>query len=126
MLQRVSLEQEPFKFVVDIFGRIVFVGDDLVQHHTPLRLNLAVREGGFQGQLKQQADGLPEVFFEHRCVQDNLFLGGVGVQFSAQPVQVAVDGRCLLTACPAEQRMLNKVRYAGWESRLLGGAAAYG
>ena len=124
VLQRMPLEQEPFELVVNVFGRIVFVGDDFVQHHAPFRLYLVFRERGFQRQLEQQADGLPQVLLEHRGMQYNLFLGGVGVQFAAQAVQVAVDGRCFLTARAAEQRMLHEMSYSRGKARFLGGATA--
>ena len=121
-----TLEQQAFKAVVDVFGRVVFVGDDLIQDHAALRLDFLVREGGFQGQFEQQPGGFAQVFLQHCGVQDNLFLGGVGVQFAAQAVQVAANDGSALVGGSAEQGVFHKMGYAGRKAGFVPCAAADG
>ena len=112
-LQRGALEEERLEAVVDVLGGVVLVGDDLVQHHAALGFDLVLGEGGLGGQFEQQARRFLPVLLEDGGVQHNLFLGGVGVEFAAQLVQVAVDDIRTLAACSAEHRVLHKVRDAG-------------
>ena len=107
-----SLEEHAFELVVHVLGRVVLVGDDLVQDDAPLGLDLGVGEGGLRRQLEEQAGGLPEVLLQHGGVQDDLLLGGVGVKLAAQTVQVAVDDGSALPLRPAEDRVLREMRDA--------------
>ncbi len=119
-------EEHALEAVIDIFRGVVLVRDNLVQHHTAFRLYLLVREGGLGGQFKQQARRLAQVFLEHGGMQDNLLLGGVGVEFAAQPVQVTADNGRAFAPGAAEQGMFHKVGDSGRVFSLVPGPAADG
>ena len=86
--ERASGEEAAFEVVEYVFGRAVFVRDYFVQHDSALGFHFVLREGGFGGDFKQEADRLPYVFPKDGGVQDYLFLGGVGVQFSAETLEI--------------------------------------
>ena len=117
-------EQRLLEAVIDILGRAVLVGDDLVDDHAPLGLDLPLGEGGLRCQFQQQADGLGKVLLEDGGMDDDLFLGRVGVQFAAEPVQIAGDGRGGPFPGPAEDRMLGEVGDALGEFPFVPGPAA--
>ena len=50
--QGMSFEEHAFELVIDILGRIVLVGDDLVQDDAPFGLDFRVGEGGFRRQFE--------------------------------------------------------------------------
>ena len=119
-----SLEEHSLEAVVDVFGRIVLVGNDFVQHDAPFGFDFVVGESGFRRQFEEQAGGLPEIFLQHGGVQDDLLLGGVGVQFTAQPVQVAGDDRGALARGAPEHRMFHEMGDAAPEIALVPRPAA--
>ena len=122
--QRMAFEEHALELVIDVLGRIVLVGDDLVEDHAALGLDFPVGEGGLGGELEQQAGGLAQVLLQDRGVEDDLLLGGVGVELAAQPVQVAGDDGSALALGPAEDRMLHEMGDAHAETVLVPGPAA--
>ena len=122
--QRVPLEEHALELVIDVLGRIVLVGDDFVEDHAALGLDLPVGESGLGGELEQQARGLAQVLLQDRGMEDDLLLGGVGVEFAAQPVQVAGDDGRAFPFRPAEHRMLHEMGDAHAETVLVPGPAA--
>ena len=117
------LEEHAFELVVNILGRVVLVGNDLIQDDAPFGLDLGVGEGGFRRQLEEQAGGLPEVLLQHGGMQDDLFLGGIGIEFAAQAVQVTVDDGSALACRAAEHRVLREMRDSVWETGFVPGPA---
>ena len=110
--------------VVYIVRRTVFVRFDLVDDHPLLGPDFLFRERGACRQFQQQRSRLRQVLLQHGGVEDDFFLGGIGVQLAAQAVEVAVDGRGALVPCPFEYRVFGKMGDPVRKSFLVPGAAA--
>ena len=78
--------------VVDLIRRAVLVGIDLIGHHTFLGFNLIVGKRRRRGEIHKQPQGLADVFFQDRGVDDDLLFRGVGVEFAAELVEVGIYG----------------------------------
>ena len=117
-------EQFLFEPVVYIVGRTVFVGKDLFDDYTAFRLDLGLREGRLGRQFEKQVAGFAQVFLEDGGVDDDFFLGGIGVQLAAQPLEAIVDGGGALAARPFEEGVFGKMGDTGMESGFVPGPAA--
>ena len=57
-------------------------------------------------------------------MDDDFFLGGIGVQLAAQPLEAIVDGSGALAARPFEEGVFGKMGDTGMESGFVPGPAA--
>ena len=73
------LKNKCIQFVLDGIVRRVAVHGHFFQDHLPLPFNLLFWEGGVEGDVIEQFSSLAVVVFQDRCIETDLFLGGVGV-----------------------------------------------
>ena len=76
--------------VIDILGRAVLVGLYFVNDHAAFGVHFIVRKGRLRGYFHQERTCFGQVFLQYGGVQNYLLLGGVGIQFSAESVEVTV------------------------------------
>ena len=123
--ERMPCVQIFLESVVDLVCGGIFVRMDLIDDDSFLSLDLLVRKNGFGCELEKESGRLRQVLLEHGGVQDDLLLGGKGIELTPEPVQIAVDHRCALVRGTLEECMLREMRYAAVVPFFVAGTAAY-
>ena len=112
--------------VIDIVCGRILGGNDLVDDHAALRFDGGIGENRLRRQLEQQRRGLAEVFLEDGGMEDDFLLGREGVEFAAETLEAAVDGRRALAPGPLEEGVFGEMGYAGGETALIARAVPAG
>ena len=99
--------------VVDEFGRLVLVHEDLFEDHLALGLDLVGPEGGSADDVAEDVEAQVEVLVEEAGVEGRVLLGGEGVHLAADGLDRLGDlaSRALFGAL--EQQVLEEVGDAG-------------
>ena len=119
-----AFEEHALELVIDVLHRVVLVGDDFVQDYAPFGFDLVVRESGFRRQFKEEPGGLAEVLLQDGGMQDDLLLGRVGIELSAQTVQVTADHRGTFALRTPEDRVFGEMGDTAPETGFVPGPAA--
>ena len=83
-----SLEQHFLESVVDVICGAVLVGFYFIDDYSTFGVHFVFRKCGGRGDFHQQGACLVQVLLQHCRMQNYLFLGGVGVQFAAESVEI--------------------------------------
>ena len=82
-----ALKENILEFIVDQLGGRVIVALNLVADHLHLLVDLVLGIGAVEDDVRQQVDGLGEVFFGDGCVVDRVLLIGKRVQLTAYALE---------------------------------------
>ena len=87
--QRMSFENHLFKQIINLVGRRVQVGVDLVQDDFFFLGQFILGEGGVEGDIGKEVEAAFVVLLEEGGLQAGLFLGGEGVEVATHIVEAA-------------------------------------
>ena len=104
-----AFEDHFLESVVDVFGRGVLVGVDLVDHDSFFCLDFVLRKCCTGGQFEEESRCLREVFLQDGCVEDYLLLGCECVEFASQLVEVTIYYRGASVSCTFEYGVLHEM-----------------
>ena len=101
--------EQGVKLVKKRFRRVVFVAVHLVENYFALFGYLALGNRGMLHDVKEQVHGAAVVLDHKACVEQGVFLAGIGVQFAAYALKSAQHVERLPARCTLKNEMLGKV-----------------
>ena len=82
-----TLKEDVLEFIVNQLGGRVVIAFNLVADHLHLLVDLVLGIGAVEDDVRQQVDGLGEVFFGDGSVVDRVLLIGKRVQLTAYALE---------------------------------------
>ena len=120
-----TLKEDVLEFIVNQLGGRVVIAFNLVADHLHLLVDLVLGIGAVEDDVRQQVDGLGEVFFGDGSVVDRVLLIGKGIQLTAYTLEGIDDLQGVATLGALEGHVLAEMGQTFLARQFVTGTSCY-